>query len=317
MRFSNFIAVASFSSIATAHTRIGKVWVNAIDQGDGAGVYIRQPPTNNPLLDVTSTDMICNVNNNPLSGYVNAKSGDTITLQWFKENMDPSDIVIDASHVGPVTVYMADMSLSATGQGAIWTKVYQDGQVGSSWALTRLREDPVHGKQVFTIPPKLKTGTYLVRAEIIALHEAYDVGKAQFYPSCSQFKITGPSDGVALPGGFNFAGGYSATDPSIHIDVYAGVTNYKVPGPAVWSNAAPVIPIGQSGGGTNPTTFRTSTTKSATTVAVPTTTGGGSGSGCVADQFAQCGGSGWTGCTKCPSGTTCQAQNQWYSQCLP
>ncbi|KAF3935878.1 Endoglucanase-4 [Dactylellina cionopaga] len=240
--------------------------------------------------------MICNVNNSPLNGFVNAKSGDKITFQWFKENTDPSDIVIDPSHVGPVTVFMADMSLSATGQGAIWTKVYEDGQVGSSWALTRLRDDPVHGKQVFVIPPKLKSGNYLVRAEIIALHEAYDVGKAQFYPSCSQFKIAGPSDGIALPGGFNFIGGYKATDPSIHIDVYAGVTNYKAPGRLTLTTKASTTK-----GGSTPTT----------------TTGSGDGGSCVAEEFKQCGGSGWTGCTKCPSGQTCQTQNNWYYQCLP
>ncbi|CRK13532.1 hypothetical protein BN1723_010077 [Verticillium longisporum] len=31
----------------------------------------------------------------------------------------------------------------------------------------------------------------------------------------------------------------------------------------------------------------------------------------------QCGGQGWSGPTCCPSGTTCQLQNAWYSQCLP
>ncbi|KAJ4205359.1 hypothetical protein NW759_014586 [Fusarium solani] len=33
-------------------------------------------------------------------------------------------------------------------------------------------------------------------------------------------------------------------------------------------------------------------------------------------KYGQCGGSGWTGPTLCESGSTCQVQNQWYSQCL-
>jgi hypothetical protein len=37
--------------------------------------------------------------------------------------------------------------------------------------------------------------------------------------------------------------------------------------------------------------------------------------GCAA-QWAQCGGSGWTGPTCCVSGTTCKYSNDWYSQCL-
>lgn len=35
-----------------------------------------------------------------------------------------------------------------------------------------------------------------------------------------------------------------------------------------------------------------------------------------AGQWEQCGGEGWTGPTKCVAPYTCQAQNQWYSQCL-
>lgn len=38
--------------------------------------------------------------------------------------------------------------------------------------------------------------------------------------------------------------------------------------------------------------------------------------GAVAAAWAQCGGQGYTGATKCVSGTTCVKQNDWYSQCL-
>jgi len=54
----------------------------------------------------------------------------------------------------------------------------------------------------------------------------------------------------------------------------------------------------------------------------PTSTAGGSqpssgggGSNCSA-KWGQCGGQGWAGATCCQSGSTCNAQNQWYSQCL-
>ncbi|KAL2136977.1 hypothetical protein VTI74DRAFT_11159 [Chaetomium olivicolor] len=43
-------------------------------------------------------------------------------------------------------------------------------------------------------------------------------------------------------------------------------------------------------------------------------TGGGS-TNCSA-KWGQCGGQGWSGPTCCQSGSTCQAANQWYSQCL-
>lgn len=63
-----------------------------------------------------------------------------------------------------------------------------------------------------------------------------------------------------------------------------------------------------TGGGTSPTTTAGST---------PTaTTAPGTGSGAVAQKYAQCGGNGWTGATTCVSGSTCKVQSQWYSQCL-
>nr|AGV05128.1 glycoside hydrolase family 6 protein [Corynascus sepedonium] len=36
-----------------------------------------------------------------------------------------------------------------------------------------------------------------------------------------------------------------------------------------------------------------------------------------ASVWGQCGGNGWQGATCCASGSSCVAQNQWYSQCLP
>lgn len=59
-----------------------------------------------------------------------------------------------------------------------------------------------------------------------------------------------------------------------------------------------------------------STTTTRSTTSAPTSTSTGSGSSCTAVHWAQCGGSGWTGCTACVSGTTCQYVNDWYSQCL-
>jgi len=57
---------------------------------------------------------------------------------------------------------------------------------------------------------------------------------------------------------------------------------------------------GGGGGGGTPTTTPTPT---------PAPTGS-----CSA-LWGQCGGSGWNGPTCCSQGT-CQAQNQWYSQCI-
>ncbi|KAK6509757.1 hypothetical protein TWF481_004487 [Arthrobotrys musiformis] len=71
-----------------------------------------------------------------------------------------------------------------------------------------------------------------------------------------------------------------------------------------------------SGTTTTTTTTRTTTAATTTTTSRTTTTTAGSSGSCTAALYGQCGGSGWSGCTACASGSTCQYSNDWYSQCL-
>jgi len=72
---------------------------------------------------------------------------------------------------------------------------------------------------------------------------------------------------------------------------------------------------------TTPTTLVTTTSPTdvttTTSQAPPTTTANnGGGGGAQSQKWGQCGGNGWTGPTSCVSGTTCQYNNPYYSQCL-
>jgi hypothetical protein len=67
---------------------------------------------------------------------------------------------------------------------------------------------------------------------------------------------------------------------------------------------------GSPGGGGNP---NPGTPTTLSTSAAPTPTNPGTA---CAPRWAQCGGRGWNGATCCQSGSTCQAGNEWYSQCL-
>lgn len=58
-----FAVLTSLATSVTAHTLVWGVWINGVDQGDGRNVYIRSPPNNNPVKDLTSDAMACNVNN--------------------------------------------------------------------------------------------------------------------------------------------------------------------------------------------------------------------------------------------------------------
>ncbi|PWY85483.1 xyloglucanase [Aspergillus eucalypticola CBS 122712] len=58
-------------------------------------------------------------------------------------------------------------------------------------------------------------------------------------------------------------------------------------------------------------TTLTTTTKSSSSTTSTTSTATG-----TASAYGQCGGSGYTGATQCPSGWTCTYENEYYSQCL-
>ncbi|KAF2235828.1 lytic polysaccharide monooxygenase, partial [Viridothelium virens] len=234
-----FSTLAVAASIAQAHTTLYALWVNDVDQGlgnTGTG-YIRSPPNNNPVKDLTSPDMACNVNNVPAPKYVSVKPGDNVTFEWHHNSRDASDDIIASSHKGPVQVYMAPMT-SSQGSGPIWQKIAEHGYDATSkrWAVDDLISNK--GKHSIIVPD-VADGNYFLRPEIIALHEAdtlHDQNSArgaQFYFECAQLKISGGS-GSAMPAGVSFPGAYKDSDPGVHFNLYGSFSTYPVPGPTVW-----------------------------------------------------------------------------------
>ncbi|KAF9007487.1 glycosyl hydrolase family 61-domain-containing protein [Cyathus striatus] len=263
---TGFLALASVVSTVVAHATVYGVWVNGVDQGDGRDNYIRSPLSNSPVKDLTSSDMMCNTNNRVVPSTVPVQAGDTVTFEWNHANRD--DDIIDSSHKGPVQVYISSADKND------WTKLFEDGYTGGSWAVTRLISE--HGQHSIIVPD-IPAGDYLLRAEIAALHESdtlYSQNSArgnQFYPSCVQIKVTSSGSEV-LPGGSAFPGAYTDSTPGVLFDLYsADASTYIPPGPSVWTGAkgGSIKRVGIPGQGAV-TTF--STTKAATTSAAAVTT---------------------------------------------
>lgn len=84
-----------------------------------------------------------------------------------------------------------------------------------------------------TIPASIAPGNYILRHEIIALHGAYDVGGAQFYPQCINLEITG--SGSSVPSGVVASSLYTPDEPGVHYNIYNDETSpsYPIPGPAL------------------------------------------------------------------------------------
>ncbi|KAK3356018.1 glycosyl hydrolase family 61-domain-containing protein [Neurospora tetraspora] len=314
--------LAALVASASAHTIFQKVSVNGADQGQLKG--IRAPANNNPVTNVQSSDMACNAVSIKDSNVLTVPAGAKVGHWWGHEiggasGPNDADNPIAASHKGPVIVYLAKVDNAATTgtSGLKWFKVAEAGLSGGKWAVDDLIAN--NGWSYFNMPTCIAPGQYLMRAEIIALHNAGSPAGAQLYIGCAQINVTGggsssPSSTVSFPGA------YSASDPGILLNIYgsSGKTDnggkpYQIPGPSLFTCSGSGNDGGSGGSNPAPTT-KASTPQPTTKASTPQPTNGG-GSGTGAALYGQCGGKGFTGPTTCASGT-CKFQNDWYSQCL-
>jgi len=188
----------------------------------------RQWPSYNPITDFGSSAMMCNGGTSAALS-ANIAAGSEITAVWAQWTHQQ----------GPVTVWMYACDgafTSCTGTSAKWFKIDQMGMTappltGTSWGTAVVYSTL---KWTSTIPSKLAPGNYLIRHELLAIHQA---NSPQWYAECAQLVVTG--SGTAKPSGSYLTSipGYdSASNPNINIDIYTSTaTNYTVPGPAVWS----------------------------------------------------------------------------------
>ncbi|KAJ3974375.1 glycosyl hydrolase family 61-domain-containing protein [Lentinula raphanica] len=346
--YYSLLVAACFVASVSSHATFQELWINGVDAGSSC---VRLPLSNSPVTDVTSDDLTCNVTPTPSSGICPVMPGDQVTVEMHQQPGDRSCATqaIGGDHYGPINIYLAavDDAATADGPSASWFKISEIGLPSDNpdyWGTEVLNDNCGH--YTFTIPPDIKPGNYLLRAEVIALHVASTVGGAQFYMSCYQINIGGT--GTASPAGVSIPGAYSATDPGILINIYQQLDTYEIPGPSPYGTTSPavastawpttatwntadqpstvptVVPTSIPGGvpssssGNSGTTVPTTTpTTVAPTSTTPTASAPSSTSTAASGAYGQCGGIGWTGPTTCVSGFSCTVTNAYYSQCVP
>ncbi|KAK9429040.1 glycosyl hydrolase family 61-domain-containing protein [Lipomyces doorenjongii] len=142
-----------------------------------------------------------------------AKAGDKVALQWS---------VMDKSHLGPVLVYIA--STESKGEGEAWWKIYYDGYDAETdyWATSKLWDNS--GTLWISLPDYLPTGEYIIRGEIIALHNASYIDGAQIYVNCIHINIDAVAESSTID--INtipkvaFPGYYTYDTPGLHLNVW-------------------------------------------------------------------------------------------------
>ena len=149
-----------------------------------------------------------------VSRIAGVNAGSNLTFEWrsWPDASHPGSI--DISHKGPCAVYMKkviDSSASNNAAGDGWFKVMEDGydSVAGEWCTEKLIAND--GRLSATVPQDLSAGYYLIRPELLALHQADKTPpNPQFYVGCAQIFLNSngsasPPNTVAIPGYVNMS----------------------------------------------------------------------------------------------------------------
>lgn len=164
----------------------------------------------------------------------------TLTVQFRIYSDGSRQGAIAPGHLGPCAVYLKkvdDMYANNSAAGPGWFKIWEDGldTASGKWCVDRLIASK--GLLSVNLPTGLPAGYYLVRPEILALHNAVD-GDPQFYVGCAQIYVQqGPDGPLNIPDGqsVSIPGYVSADTPGVKFNIYKKpLPKYTIPGPKVF-----------------------------------------------------------------------------------
>ncbi|KAL1758959.1 glycoside hydrolase, partial [Schizophyllum commune] len=161
---------------------------NVADGESGAQYPIRAVNTIDPVKGASNPDILCGPGAKATSQYADAKPGSEVEVQWVGGGGQKWP-----HEVGPLLTYLAacpdEACDSWDAKDAQWFKIDEQGmREDGTW----VHQDLMQGLPAkLTLPATLAPSAYLLRHEIIALHNAINKGGAEFYESCAQIKVAG------------------------------------------------------------------------------------------------------------------------------
>ncbi|KAH8889181.1 glycoside hydrolase family 61 protein [Thozetella sp. PMI_491] len=243
MLFSSLVFASTVAAhgAVTSYVIAGKKYpgYDAYNTANSQKVIQRPWPGYNPITSCADANLRCNGGRSAAEN-ATVMPGDKVGAIWKQWTHSQ----------GPIMVWMykcAGAFSACDGSGAGWFKideagfhgdsgVFLDAEKGSGWDIAKL----VGGDKQWTstIPASLAAGNYLIRHELIALHQA---NAPQFYPECAQITVGG--SGTAEPDASYKAAipGYcKQSDANIRVPInnHTMPQTYTVPGPPVWKGAA-------------------------------------------------------------------------------
>jgi hypothetical protein len=134
-----------------------------------------------------------------------------------------------------------DSAVNDTAIGAGWFKIWDEGYDGttSQWCTEKLMKN--NGFLSVKLPSELAGGYYLVRPELLALHQAdKNPPNPQFYVGCAQIFLNStshmvPEHNVSIPGYINIK------DPSVLFNIWTPTFPYPMVGPKPYKSETSAV----------------------------------------------------------------------------
>ncbi|TIA45828.1 glycoside hydrolase family 61 protein [Aureobasidium pullulans] len=242
MKISSIATVLALMAAQSvnAHTLFAELYVDGQAQGDGTCIRMPSDPNTatNPIPSLDSSDMACGVDGTKgVARVCSVDSGSTLSFEYRDWPDNPSVGSIDISHKGPCAVYLKKVSsaIDDEGTGDGWFKIWDEGydESAGKWCTEKLIDN--NGHLSVKVPEGLQGGYYLIRPELLALHNA-DKGDPQFYAGCAQVWLN--SDGAQLPQSTVSIPGYvDYNQPATSFNIWNEkmALPYPMPGPSVYT----------------------------------------------------------------------------------
>ncbi|KAF3031965.1 hypothetical protein E8E11_001617 [Didymella keratinophila] len=276
MIFQTGALVAALISIVAGHTSVEKFEAGGKTY-EGFRQASKQDPGNKspawwtnqgwgyqPIYGdkLSHPDIIAHEDASPSPYTVEAPAGSDVTFHWHHEGSCGSgEEGWDCSHHGWTATYLApcngdckdvektELEFFKIHESALID--YRDGRYSSGqaqgqtgfWGTDAIFYDNGNAQSV-TIPSEIPSGNYVLRTEVVSIHNNGDVSNRQFWPQAFNIRVTGGDDSAQMPAGKKGTELYNASDYLLQWDLYwhtADETIENAPGPqlaAVASNHA-------------------------------------------------------------------------------
>ena len=209
--------------------------------------------------EINTPDIIAHQDGTPSPNTAEAPAGSKVTFKWVHSgSCKNNEVGWDCSHHGWTATWLApcngdcskvkktdlkffkidQLALLGYPEGTRYAEGEAQGQVGK-WGTDSIFYDKGN-KHTVTIPSEIPSGNYVLRTEVVSIHNNGAVANRQFWPQAFNIKVTGGDDSKPVPAGVKGTEIYHADDELLTYDLYWHKADEIIadsPGPALASVA--------------------------------------------------------------------------------